>query len=183
MGDLNLFLQLSSLETFYCFITSSRALALLFRSLCDVQGFEDVFFIVWVIFPDWFCLQFGFTRCLTFLSMCLPWIYSPFHSDLTWTARSSPTVSSWVNVFCFFTHIFFRYLRTNYFLSDKVSTLILVNFSLRILWSVEPSLSPLICCAPLLTSQVAIYAGCCLCALSSLPLTYGRLSLYVSILS
>ena len=85
--------------------------------------------------------------------------------------------------FCFFTHIFFRYLRTNYFLSDKASTLILVNFSLRILWSVEPSLSPLICCVPLLTSQVAIYAGCCLCALSFLPLTYGRLSLCVSILS
>lgn len=83
--------------------------------------------------------------------------------------------------FCFFTHIFFRYLRPNNFLSDKASTLILVSFSLRTLWSVKPSLSPLICCAPLLISQVAISAGCCLSALSSLPLTYGRLSLRVSI--
>lgn len=157
-----------------------RALALLFRSLCDVQCLEDVFFILWVIFPDWFCLQFGFT-CLTFLFMCLPWSYSPFHSDLAWTARWSPTVLS--KCFCFFTRIFFRYLRPNYFLSDKASALILVNFSLRLLWSVKPSLSALICCAPLLISQVAIYAGYCLCALSSLPLTYDRLSLCVSILS
>ena len=79
---------------------------------------------------------------LTFLFMCMPWSYSPFRSDLTWTARWSPTVLS--KCFCFFTRILFRYLRPNYFLSDKAATLILVNFSLRTLWLVKPSLSPLI---------------------------------------
>lgn len=100
-GILICFYSSPHLKHFIVLSPHLRALALLFRSLCDVQCFEDVFFIVWVIFPDWFCLQFGFTCCLTFLFMCLPWIYSPFHSDLTWTARWSPTVLSWVNVFVF----------------------------------------------------------------------------------
>lgn len=120
-GDLNLFLQLFQLHLKSHIVILSpylHALALLFRFLCDVQCFGDVFFILWVILPDWFYLQFGFKCCFTFLFICLPWFYSPFRSSMTWAALPPPTALRWVNVFVFFPPHFLSYLRPYYFPSD-----------------------------------------------------------------
>lgn len=138
----------------------------LFRFLRDVQCFGNVFFLFWVILPDWFCLQFGLG--VAFLSCsCACHVFIALLLRLELVAFLSPPVLSWVNV-CFF--FLFPHLQISCLNWDQITSHLicsvkpLLSFMLIFFWASFNLLNhPFPHCSAMLATlsinQVAIHAG------------------------